>query len=333
MSKIKQLEIIQIIATVLVVIGHSFVYEDSPFLYKSIYVFHMPLFFIISGFLLAYTSNEKVPSIYSFIKKKTYRLIFPYIFISSIAFIPKVLLSSYALRPADFTFQSYFNSLIYPSENTIIFFWFLPTLYLISILYFLLMKIFNLLPTSIVTYKFEFIFFLSIGFYMIGSSCLFKLFNISGVLIYFFYFALGGLVYRYRDKLSTYIPRNLYIYLFLFGLNIYVVYTIDLTFDFIFRLISVIISSLFVFVIAKKFLVFHGDSLSFIANSTFFIYLFSWFPQVFVQSLLPKVLSINSFEIFIISSLCGFFVPLFFYFLVSSKTNIRNSFVKYFIGV
>lgn len=61
--------------------------------------------------------------------EKVKRLLIPYWVISTIAFVPKVLLSRYAMRPLDFSYENYVHMLIYPSDNVIVFFWFLPTLF------------------------------------------------------------------------------------------------------------------------------------------------------------------------------------------------------------
>ncbi len=111
----------------------------------------MPLFMFISGFLLRYGNerknlalhNTKMYGVDGFIWKKTRRLLIPMVVISSIAYIPKVLLSSYAARPIDFSLESYLNMFIYPSTNAIQFFWFLPTLFLVFLIVIYCSKIFD----------------------------------------------------------------------------------------------------------------------------------------------------------------------------------------------
>ena len=64
----------------------------------------MPLFVFISGYLLQYTLQKKENSInnlvsnnyLNFVYQKAKRLLLPYLFISSLFFLPKVYLSHYA---------------------------------------------------------------------------------------------------------------------------------------------------------------------------------------------------------------------------------------------
>jgi fucose 4-O-acetylase-like acetyltransferase len=99
-----------------------------------IYSFHMPLFFAMSGSLLHRATLRKgaraYPSWNDFVASKAERLLLPYVVISSVAYPIKVLLSRFALRPIQFTLHDYVWNLVFPWENTIIFFWFLSTLWL-----------------------------------------------------------------------------------------------------------------------------------------------------------------------------------------------------------
>lgn len=119
---------------ILVVIGHS---TEVPVIYPWIYSFHMPLFMFISGYLLCHgiragglTFEQKVLSS-GFLLKKVRRLLVPYVAISTAALFPKVLLGRFAMRPVNFSFGEWWHMLVYPGDNVIIFFWFLPTIFLI----------------------------------------------------------------------------------------------------------------------------------------------------------------------------------------------------------
>lgn len=65
----------------LVVLGHS----QIPMSYKSIfYVFHIPLFFFISGTLFSF---EKYPKYSVFLKKRILQLVIPYFFFNAVTYI------------------------------------------------------------------------------------------------------------------------------------------------------------------------------------------------------------------------------------------------------
>jgi fucose 4-O-acetylase-like acetyltransferase len=71
-NRLKWLDILRGLATVLVVIGHS----EIGIFSKYIYWFHMPLFFALSGFL--YKALKDNSDIKSFIRRRTHRLLIPY---------------------------------------------------------------------------------------------------------------------------------------------------------------------------------------------------------------------------------------------------------------
>jgi fucose 4-O-acetylase-like acetyltransferase len=117
----------------LVVIGHcnsNSQPEWYTFLRGVIYTFHMPLFFAISGFLW-YAEVKRVGA-YDFrtiIYKKSIRLLLPYVVISTIVYPIKTILSKYSYRDVDFGIYNYILSIVYPSNNPVIYFWGLPTLF------------------------------------------------------------------------------------------------------------------------------------------------------------------------------------------------------------
>ncbi len=86
-NRISYLDIAKGIGIIFVVVGHHL--SGIPALTTWIYSFHMPLFFIISGFLL---SERKTIDIKRFIKKKANSLLYPYIVFSMICILWRLLL-------------------------------------------------------------------------------------------------------------------------------------------------------------------------------------------------------------------------------------------------
>ena len=131
------------IGIVLVVLGHSLpphlLYpEDDQFakiatsIISFIYTFHMPLFFSISGFLYAHTNVASRRRSYgNLMLNKAVRLLLPYVVLGSLAFVPKLLLAEFAKNPIEPSFSFYLDTILYPWNNSIRFFWFLPTLFFI----------------------------------------------------------------------------------------------------------------------------------------------------------------------------------------------------------
>ena len=69
----KEIDRVKGVGAIFVILGHSFTiaireeYKLADILFNTIYSFHMPLFFLISGYLYSVPSNQ---SIFSFLKKK-----------------------------------------------------------------------------------------------------------------------------------------------------------------------------------------------------------------------------------------------------------------------
>lgn len=113
-----------------IVIWHAQAISGSSFLMDWLYTFVLPVMFFASGYLF----NEK-----DFWKKKSRRILLPYLAFSTLVFFPKVLLSQFALRPVELSWQSYFHQLVIdPTENVMITLWFLPALFIIMLLFRLL---------------------------------------------------------------------------------------------------------------------------------------------------------------------------------------------------
>ncbi|HTP38767.1 MAG TPA: acyltransferase [Steroidobacteraceae bacterium] len=141
----RQLAALSGLAIVLVVVGHATaalpdravrIAAVSPayalFLQVVawIYTFHMPLFMVLSGYHYErYTRRSGAPYL-EFVRSKARRLLLPYFAISTVAYPIKAALSDLAMRPAQFSLAAYAKSLLVPWTNPIIFFWFLPTLFL-----------------------------------------------------------------------------------------------------------------------------------------------------------------------------------------------------------
>ena len=74
MSRIKEIDIEKAFGILFMIMGHQFYGE---FFDKFIHGFHMPIFFIISGFLY-----KKKPDLFSCVKRKVQTLLVPYMFFS-----------------------------------------------------------------------------------------------------------------------------------------------------------------------------------------------------------------------------------------------------------
>ena len=126
------------IAIILVVIGHYFP-ENSPDYWihvrDFIYLFHMPLFFILSGYLFQFSSINNINLFPGLIIKKIKRLIVPFLTVAAIFILVKIIIGSFLSLQHPVTLSSIRQLFINPSHSFAPLLWFLYTLFFIQILY------------------------------------------------------------------------------------------------------------------------------------------------------------------------------------------------------
>lgn len=123
------------IGILFVLLGHT------PITFRYyIYPFHIPLFFFASGYLFDSTKYIKFKD---FVKRKFNVLAFPYIYFSAISIALYVLYASCGATKETVNFKEIFLYFIAAKRNSIPYnkaLWFLPSLFIVSIIYFALKK-------------------------------------------------------------------------------------------------------------------------------------------------------------------------------------------------
>lgn len=131
----KNILFLQFFGILLVVIGHSGFSGQAGWytnLWTWIYTFHMPMFFSVSGYLWALGIEKKGEQQFGkTITGKAKRLLLPYLAIGLIVYPVKIILAEFTYRTPEVNFPEIVNSFIYPWRHPIVFFWFLPVLYLV----------------------------------------------------------------------------------------------------------------------------------------------------------------------------------------------------------
>lgn len=136
-ARINFINILQVIGPVFVILGHSLngIEIKGPWYVFSkewIYIFHMPFFFVISGFLLSQKGWIKQQETYKqFISKKLIKLMVPYIVWNLTFFIPKYLLQSILLDDVTMSLEATIKMFFYPRQNIWGHTWFLVGLFLL----------------------------------------------------------------------------------------------------------------------------------------------------------------------------------------------------------
>lgn len=134
-KKIRYISILQIIGPIFVVLGHSLNGLDATgvwykFSKEWIYIFHMPLFFMISGYLLAY-KGYSCGSYKNFVCRKAKRLLIPY-FVWNFAFwIPKIFVQQYVSDGASLDVFGMVKAFVFPRQNIWGHTWFLLGLFIV----------------------------------------------------------------------------------------------------------------------------------------------------------------------------------------------------------
>jgi len=146
---LSEILLIQIVATYLVVLGHSYPFTiDVPeWLTQTqlfIYSFHMPLFVWVSGYLLIYTQQTERYDLSSFARKRFLKLLVPYFALSLIAILPKYALQPFLNDTVTLDGYSLLRIFFAPRENVWGHFWFLPMIFALGVSGYLLNKVFDL---------------------------------------------------------------------------------------------------------------------------------------------------------------------------------------------
>ena len=328
----KLISFLQVFGIILVVFGHSFTSNSSILLNRFIYSFHMSLFVFISGYLFSNSAFKKLlksqPDYFfgkhGFLIKKTIRLLVPYIVISSIVFIPKTYFSSLSIRPVALSFKEYFEMLIYPGKNVIIYFWFLPTIFIISIITFFLWKyILSKVELKCWLVCLSLFFFLS----LLNPLEKIMIFNISGVAHYFFFFLIGIVFFKYENEICNISKRKAYLLLlilFIVHLSIVILFIDHPDYSKIILPIALlgIVESI---IIGQLYLEGEFSFLNHLNGCTYTIYLFSWFPQVFIQFFVLKYISIPWYCSSVVSTLFGIYFPFMLFRLLNYIKDLNKT--------
>lgn len=135
-NRIPYISFLQVLGPVFVILGHSLNGLNCTgwwyiFSKEWIYVFHMPLFFFISGYLLAYKGYLNGQSYYAFIIRKAKRLLLPYLFWNLLFYIPKMMSQAYITDTPSADFFQVLTVFVFPRQNVWGHTWFLAGLFVL----------------------------------------------------------------------------------------------------------------------------------------------------------------------------------------------------------
>ncbi len=322
----------QVFGAILVVAGHLGSDAEGYVYITRLFQFSMPLFMFMSGFLFRWGGIRIAPNLGIFLLNKARRLLVPYVVISTLAFVPKVWLSRWAFRPTEFSWAEYFHSLLYPWDNVIIFFWFLPTLFLIFAITACAVEWIGKSHTDAIVASLATI---SLFFNIFGWE-LTPVLNLTGVMRFLMWWSAGYFFAAYKRKIveGLRLEKGLACVslLFCFVAAAVLLPLIPKLHNACERIIIISLGLLFSVSLG---LVYYKNRWRFLDNLygySYSIYLLSWFPMVAVRVAGFQLLDLPWYVVWPVSITAGIFIP----YIIARFVKERfpdTSFLRLMVGV
>lgn len=290
---------LQAFGILLVVAGHAFATDGHDSLaYRWIYSFHMPLWVFLSGYLLRYTAPPvpqgecpickiKTSGTGGFIARKARRLLVPYLLISTLVFLPKVWLSDWAVKPVELSWGAYFDMLLVPAHNVIVYYWFLPTIFILLVGAVLGGKVINRLSGGRPLIPFWVWPVVTLGLSVFNPLGGVLFLNLAGVVKLSFFFALGMAYCNYQPRLDRLLSLDMpWTTLGWLATSVVLVVTGYGSQNLLFSQLGALAGILFVLSLGRLYLNVGFRFLDPLDGTTYAIFLFSWFPQSALRVLL-----------------------------------------------
>lgn len=222
-NKIIEYNIVRVIAVILVLVSHCTYYRiltnyggidyniadsiDVTFLDKItrkaftffkdfLYLFHMPLFFALSGALFKNSINNKVKSAKELIVKKTKRLLIPFVIVIILFATPIKYLSNYFSNSSNILKDIFIGQILLQGNNYL---WFLPTLFFNFIIIWLMR---NKIENKNIKINMFFLILLNI------VSPIIKIRILKEICCYLIYFYIGYCFEDYRTKFNEILNKK-----------------------------------------------------------------------------------------------------------------------------
>lgn len=231
---------------------------------QFVYAFHMPLFVFISGSVYAYKTEVlgKRDNFLSLLKKKTKRLLIPYIVFSVFLVI---LMCGLGFR-RDYT-DYIFNGILLSKDSSHL--WFILMLFDLFVIFFIMKKCMQLLSLPHWT-----VLILSFVFYLLSGYFPYIL-QISNAFRYLFWFTLGYVFILYKDEVQRIVLYSVCMVLCL--IHLVIEHNVNLNIPF-FSTITACAGIYFIYSFSCDFKLISRTSIfSIVSRNSFGIYLFHVF--------------------------------------------------------
>ena len=288
-----------------------------------LYIFHMPLFFFMSGYLFSHNGGFTKYTYGELLKKKAIQLLVPYFVWNFLFLIPKIILVDRHLL----SLKYFANLLVVPKANIWGHTWFLFALFEIYVLSYVLYflskrKLGILLATSAL---------LLLNYYKVSTMVL-CLNDLTRNLIYFWMgMLLAGM--RAADTPQGKDRSKMYFALFVLSAVVTTVvwkYNGNIKInDFI--LCSSVLLVLFYFPIAYNIF---NSFIESVARNSFGIYILHWPCMVVVRFVVNQILHLDAMPAFFILLICGWVLPVLVIEAIRRINRLKSiKALKYVMGV
>ena len=307
-KRIPYISFLQIIGPIFVVLGHSVNGIDATgwwyvFSKEWIYIFHMPLFFFISGYLLSFKGYLNGRTCKEFILGKVKRLLLPYLFWNLLFYVPKVMAQAYISEGVPNNGFEILKIFVFPRQNVWGHTWFLVGLFVIYAMAPLFAKILTTkrLPINIVAIV------LCIVIYILPITTEFLAF--SDLHKDLLFFVIGCMLGQMPKDVFVYRLKKLRFVLILLAVITSVIallwYNFTKTLHFIpctCILLAFLSIAVGIGIMPKTF--------EKLAKDSFGIYILHWPVMIVVRVILYQILSLGAIETVIAMSILGWMVPI-----------------------
>ena len=317
-ERYNELDLMKGIGIILVYLGHNFNLKGLEnneiflYIYRIIYSFHMPLFFLISGFLM---NNGKEIHLKKYYVHKIRRILIPYFFINLIDFFPRTLFPN--LVNSEFDIMRVF---FYGSKIT----WFIYTLFIIFMIFPFLEK--YILKKD--RYHLFGIILILVNYFKVFSKM--EIFSINVVVGYLVYFYIGYIIRPiYKNKIVSGAWNKNIVFL-IFGV-IFLIFShksfyLSYFNSIIFALMGILLTLNISLRIKKGNSIY--DILKFIGINSLTFYLIEGFITVFYRVVLIKIIPIEQGEIFV----SIFFILRILTAFITVKIITKSSILSFLLG-
>lgn len=340
MKKDNQLmSLLSIWGILLVVLGHSgfeekIISKELAYLHSWIYSFHMPLFFLISGYLFSHT-NKQFETIQSgkFLWKKVKRLLVPYFVLGTVIYFIKFAFAGLSHASREFSVGEFFFMFMAPNNpnSTLGYLWYVFTLFVIFCVVVAISKCRINLKTVVSN-----LIIMVAGMLVLHFMPQTDWLNIYAVLCYLPFFLVGILFNQYEERFLRFVKTGggKTTALLLISTILLTYYPIYLPFGLAYYVRAVV--GIWMSMSLCCWMLNHQNVSQFFlpfSKNTYSIYLLSWFSQYATKFIVINVLHLH-WSICVISMfVAGVLVPLIIDYLFDKcKILGGNKFLRLTIG-